>query len=161
MIKKNSMFLMKLLLIACFVHILPIFSSPSLAKKPDHHKFRASQAHESYPLRSSDYIVGFSYTQQANLIDILRGRNQPDFVLSPEIRIEINNQVNSLPPGIQKRLARGKGLPPGIAKQVELPRTLNRHLEMSPDVKIIVIGSSVAVIDPLDNLILDILHDIF
>lgn len=159
--KKNSIVLMKLLFIACLVLILPIFSSPSLAKRPDHHKSRASQAHDNYPLSSSDYIAGLSYTQQANLIDILRGRNQTDFVLSPGIKIEINNQVNSLPPGIQKRLAKGKGLPPGIAKQVQLPRTLNSHLKMSPEVKIIVIGSSVAVINPLDNLILDILHNVF
>jgi hypothetical protein len=159
--KKSAIVLMRLLFIACFVQILPTFSSPSLAKKPDHHKSRASQAYNNYPSNSLDYIAGLSYTQQANLIDVLRGRNQTDFVLSPGIRIEINNQVNSLPPGIRKRLAKGKGLPPGIAKQIELPKTLNRHLEMSPEVKIIVIGSSVAVINPLDNLILDILHDIF
>jgi hypothetical protein len=156
--KKFSIVLIKILFIASFIQIIPTFSAPSMAKKPAHHKPRTSQSYNNYP---SSNIASLSYTQQANLIDILRGRNQTDFVLNPAIKIEINNQVNSLPPGIQKRVAKGKGLPPGIAKQVELPKALNRYLEMPPEVKIIVIGSSVAVINPLDNLILDILHNVF
>lgn len=147
----------KLFLIACLVQIIPTCSSPAFAKKPDHHKPRASQLYDNH---SKEYIANLSYTQQVNLIDILTGRNRDNSILSSAIRIEINNQVNSLPPGIQKRLAKGKSLPPGIAKKVELPKTLNHHLKMSPEVKIIVIGSSVVVINPLDNLILDILQNV-
>lgn len=148
----------KLLFIACLVQIIANFSSPAFAKKPDHHKHRViRQLHDNHNVAD---IASLSYTQQANLIAILRGINGNNSILSPAIRIEINNQANSLPPGIQKRLAKGKSLPPGIAKKVELPKTLNHHLKMSPEVKIIVIGSSVVVINPLDNLILDILQNV-
>jgi hypothetical protein len=148
----------KLLFIACLIQIIPTFSSPAFAKKPNRHKPQVIQLHNSHNVNN---ISNLSYTQQANLIAILRGTNRDNSILSPAIRIEINNQVNSLPQGIQQRLAKGKSLPPGIAKKVELPKTLNYHLKMSPEVKIIVVGSSVMVINPLDNLILDILQNVF
>jgi hypothetical protein len=149
--------MIKLLLIACLIQIIPTFTQPSFAKKPHHHKHSPSQSQDNY---SPNYVIGLNYTQQTSLIDLLRGNNQKDLVLSAAIRTEINNQTNSLPPGIKKRLAKGKSLPPGIAKKVELPKTVNHYLNISPDVKVIVVGSSVVVINS-SNIILDILDSVF
>ena len=110
---------------------------------------------------TQERLIGLNNIQRERLIDLLRGGYRSDDILSPSIRIEIANQVNSLPPGIQKRLARGKSLPPGIAKKVYLPYEVNDYLNLSQDVKIVVSGTSVIVVEPLSNIIWDVLQDIF
>ncbi|BAU64241.1 hypothetical protein STA3757_16120 [Stanieria sp. NIES-3757] len=109
----------------------------------------------------NNYSNGLSYTQKNQLIDLLRGSSRNSYLLNPSLRIEIANQINSLPPGIQKRLARGKGLPPGITKKVNLPNEINDYLNLSQNIKIIVLGSSVVVFDSFSNVILDVLQYIF
>jgi hypothetical protein len=109
----------------------------------------------------NNYSKGLSYTQKNQLIDLLRGSSRNSYLLNPSLRIEIANQIHSLPPGIEKRLARGKGLPSGLAKKVNLPHEINDYLNLSQDLKIIVLGSSVVVVDPLSNIILDVLQYIF
>jgi hypothetical protein len=66
-------------------------------------------------------------------------------------------QVSSLPSGIQKNLLRGKGLPPGIAKKVLLPVTVVRYINLPASTNIVVVGSNIVVIDPIKNIILDII----
>ncbi|GAB4227559.1 MAG: hypothetical protein Kow0049_07830 [Stanieria sp.] len=109
----------------------------------------------------NNYSNGLSYTQKNQLIDLLRGSSRNSYLLNPSLRIEIANQINSLPPGIEKRLARGKGLPPGITKKVNLPNEINDYLNLSQNIKIIVLGSSVVVFDSFSNVILDVLQYIF
>jgi hypothetical protein len=60
----------------------------------------------------------------------------------------------------QRRLARGRSLPPGIAKKIYLPTQVNQQIDLDDNVRIIVIGSDVAVIDPVTELVIDIVRDI-
>src|SRR5688572_15801450 len=53
--------------------------------------------------------------------------------------------ADSLPPGIRKRLARGKGLPPGIAKKY-LPSDLEGRLPPRAGIERRVIGSDVVLV---------------
>lgn len=64
----------------------------------------------------------------------------------------------NLPPGIRKRLARGKGLPPGIAKKY-LPSDLEGRLPARAGVERRVIGSDVVLVAIATNLVLDIIFD--
>jgi hypothetical protein len=65
---------------------------------------------------------------------------------------------DNLPPGIRKRLARGKGLPPGIAKRY-LPADLEGRLPPRAGVERRVIGSDVVLVAIATNIVLDIIFD--
>jgi hypothetical protein len=65
---------------------------------------------------------------------------------------------DSLPPGIRKRLARGKGLPPGIAKRY-LPSDLEGRLPPRAGIERRVIGSDVVLVVIATNIVLDIIFD--
>lgn len=64
-----------------------------------------------------------------------------------------------LPPGIQKRLARGKPLPPGIAKRY-LPQDLEARLPARSGVIRQVVGHDVLLVATATNIVLDILFDV-
>jgi hypothetical protein len=66
-------------------------------------------------------------------------------------------RVDNLPPGIQKRLARGKPLPPGIAKRA-LPRELELRLPARDRVIRQIVGNDVILITAA-GIVLDILFD--
>jgi hypothetical protein len=66
---------------------------------------------------------------------------------------------DSLPPGIRKKLARGKPLPPGIAKRM-LPSDLDARLPVRAGAVRQVIGSDVVLIAVATNIVLDILFDV-
>lgn len=99
--------------------------------------------------------------QRTQIIEIIRGTSTYSYLISDDIREQIYIQRSSLPPGIRKNLARGKGLPPGIAKKVLLPLNVVNHLNLPSNTNIIVIGSNIVVFDPISNVILDILSNIF
>lgn len=141
--------------------ILVEMQTTSVLARPNHQKHPFRKENRTNSTNTQERLIGLNNIQRERLIDLLRGGYRSDDLLSPSIRIEIANQVNSLPPGIQKRLARGKSLPPGIAKKVYLPYEVNDYLNLSQDVKIIVSGTSVIVVDPLSNIIWDVLQDIF
>lgn len=67
--------------------------------------------------------------------------------------------VIGLPPGIAKNLARGKPLPPGIAKQY-LPRDLNQSLIYYPGYDYLIAGKNVLLVNRTNQIIEDILYDI-
>jgi hypothetical protein len=67
--------------------------------------------------------------------------------------------ADSLPPGMRKRLARGKPLPPGIAKRF-LPGELEARLPVHGGTVRRVIGSDVVLIAAATGVILDILFDV-
>ncbi len=149
----------KSLLVTCLILVTPTWVSSAHAKKPDHHRgHRDNSSNHQY---ETNYLIGLNQVQKTNLINLLRGRDNNNYLLNPGVRIEINNQINSLPPGIQKRLAKGKPLPYGIAKKVILPQEVNSYLKLSQDYRIIVLGSSVIVLNSADNIILDILQAVF
>ena len=62
----------------------------------------------------------------------------------------------SLPPGIAKKLARGKPLPPGIAKR-HLPNDLQGRLPAYPGHEIIVVDRDVFLVEVATQIIVDIL----
>lgn len=149
----------KSLFVTCLILVTPTWVSSAHAKKPDHHRgHRDNSSNHQY---ETNYLIGLNQVQKTNLIDLLRGRDNNNYLLNPGVRIEINNQINSLPPGIQKRLAKGKPLPYGIAKKVILPQEVNSYLKLSQDYRIIVLGSSVIVLNSANNIILDILQVVF
>ena len=67
--------------------------------------------------------------------------------------------MDALPPGIAKNLQRGKPLPPGIAKK-NLPEGLESQLPNIGDLKRIIIGKDIALVDEENNVILDVIKDI-
>ena len=117
------------LILAFLIQIIPGTMQSATAKKPHSYKYKTNQ---SYIRRQNNQSIRLNQSQSKNLVDVLKGRSH-NFNLNPTIRVEINNGVNSLPPGIQKKLARGKTLPPGIAKKVILPKKVNSQLNLSSD----------------------------
>ena len=67
--------------------------------------------------------------------------------------------ADDLPPGIRKKLARGKPLPPGIAKRY-LPGELESRLPVHAGTVRRVIGSDVVLVAAATGVILDILFDV-
>jgi hypothetical protein len=67
--------------------------------------------------------------------------------------------ADSLPPGIRKRLARGKPLPPGIAKRF-LPGELESQLPTHAGTVRRVVGDDVVLVAAATGVILDILFDV-
>jgi hypothetical protein len=66
--------------------------------------------------------------------------------------------VDNLPPGIRKRLARGKPLPPGIAKRF-LPGELEGQLPVHAGTVRRVVGDDVVLVAAATGVVLDILFD--
>lgn len=66
--------------------------------------------------------------------------------------------VEALPPGIRKRLARGKPLPPGIAKQVA-PAGLRSRVRLPDGYQIIEVGLDVLLVEVATSVVHDILMD--
>ncbi|MFW6083867.1 MAG: anti-virulence regulator CigR family protein [Gemmatimonadota bacterium] len=87
--------------------------------------------------------------------------------LTPEIRVEIRDfyrsidarGIRSLPPGIRKRLARGKPLPPGIAKQVA-PAGLRSRVRVPDGYRLYEVGLDVLLVEVATNVVHDILMDV-
>jgi Ni/Co efflux regulator RcnB len=66
--------------------------------------------------------------------------------------------VASLPPGIQKKLARGKPLPPGIAKK--FPAGLSGRLPPRPGYAYRVVGADVLLVEVATGVIVDLVRDL-
>lgn len=147
-----------LMMIYGLIGATPAWSRPYNTNSDRYSQTVAKQLEAS---SQNNYSNGLSYAQKNQLIELLRGSSRDSYLLNPSLRIEIANQINSLPPGVEKRLARGKGLPPGITKKVNLPNEINDHLNLSQNIRIIVLGSSVVVFDSFSNVILDVLQYIF
>lgn len=67
--------------------------------------------------------------------------------------------VEALPPGIRKRLARGKPLPPGIAKRMA-PRDLVARLEISDRYQLVEVGLDVLLVEAATGIVRDVLRDV-
>ncbi|MFJ1300936.1 anti-virulence regulator CigR family protein [Pseudomonadota bacterium AL_CKDN230030165-1A_HGKHYDSX7] len=65
-----------------------------------------------------------------------------------------------LPPGIQKNLARGKPLPPGIAKKM-VPAGMLAHLPVYPGYEWRIAGSDLILVAIAGGIIADVLFDVF
>lgn len=87
--------------------------------------------------------------------------------LAPEVRVQIKDYyrsidargVEALPPGIRKRLARGKPLPPGIAKQV-VPSGLLSRVRVPDGYRLYEVGLDVLLVEVATNIVHDVLMDV-
>ncbi len=87
--------------------------------------------------------------------------------LTPELQVQIRDfysargtsGAKALPPGIRKRLARGKRLPPGIAKQVA-PAGLRSRVRLPAGYEIVEVGLDVVLVEVATSIVHDILTDI-
>lgn len=68
--------------------------------------------------------------------------------------------AQGLPPGVAKNLARGKPLPPGIAKRYLPPGLLGR-LPARPGYEWVAVGRDIALVAIATGIIVDILSDVF
>jgi len=88
-------------------------------------------------------------------------------IFTDEVRIRIREYyvqhdprgVQSLPPGIQRRLARGKPLPPGIAKRA-LPADLRSRVRVPDGYEIVEVGPDVLLVHVATNVVRDILEGV-
>lgn len=133
------------------------------AKKPNKNK-PAQQSVTTTNTRTINSVSTQSLTltsvQRTQIIEIVRGTGSYSNLINASLRQQILAQLNSLPPGIRKNLVRGKGLPPGIAKKVLLPVGVVNYVNLPSNTNILVIGSNVVVVDPIRNIILDIISNI-
>lgn len=65
---------------------------------------------------------------------------------------------DNLPPGIRKNLARGKPMPPGIAKK--MPGDLYARLPPRPGYDYRVVGADVLLVEVATGVIVDLVRDI-
>ena len=87
--------------------------------------------------------------------------------LSKDVRVQIQQFYSSrtasgaeaLPPGIRKRLARGKELPPGIAKQV-VPTGLRSRIELPAGFEIVEVGLDILLVEIATDIVHDVLMDV-
>lgn len=87
--------------------------------------------------------------------------------LSVEVRAQIQDFYSSreasgaevLPPGIRKRLERGKPLPPGIAKRTA-PAELRSRVEIPEEYELVEVGVDVLLVEVATDIIHDVLMDI-
>ena len=87
--------------------------------------------------------------------------------LSPDMKVLIRDfyasrtpvGAEALPPGIRKRLARGKPLPPGIAKRF-LPGDLRSRLEIPRGYQVVEVGLDVLLVEVATNIVHDVLTDV-
>jgi len=87
--------------------------------------------------------------------------------LSVELKTQIRDfyaarpatNVESLPPGIRRNLARGKPLPPGIAKRSAPPELASR-LPLRDGFEIVEVGLDVFLVEVATNVVHDVLMDV-
>jgi hypothetical protein len=79
-----------------------------------------------------------------------------EYFAVPEHRQALGDTGKALPPGLQKKLARGR-LPPGIEKRY-LPAELEAALPPHPGVERVVLGDDVLLVETESGFVLDILH---
>jgi hypothetical protein len=70
-----------------------------------------------------------------------------------------HQEVEALPPGIARNLARGKRLPPGIAKR-QIPSALQAQLPTRVGVEVSIFGDRIVLLEA-SGLVVDILEGIF
>jgi hypothetical protein len=87
--------------------------------------------------------------------------------LSVELRTQIRDYyavrapsgASALPPGIRKNLARGKPLPPGIAKTYA-PADLTSRIHLRDGFELVEVGLDVFLVEVATNIIHDVLMDV-
>ena len=91
----------------------------------------------------------------------------PEISLSVELRTQIRefyaaqpaSNVDALPPGIRRNLARGKPLPPGIAKKMAPPELASR-VRLREGYALVEVGLDVFLVEVATNVVHDVLMDV-
>lgn len=69
------------------------------------------------------------------------------------------SNVEALPPGIRRNLARGKPLPPGLAKRSPPPELVS-HVHVRDGYELVEVGVDVFLVEVATNVIHDVLMDV-
>lgn len=93
---------------------------------------------------SAQVSVGFTTAERQVIVDFFRANPY---------------EAQPLPPGITKKLARGKPLPPGIAR-TRIPDGLRTRLQARPGVEVSIFGDRIVLLEA-SGLVVDILEGIF
>ena len=96
-----------------------------------------------------------------------RGAASAGVTLSVELKAHIEGfyssalrpEAEALPPGIRRRLERGKELPPGIAKK-SAPPELRSRLDLPEGYEIVEVGLDVLLVEVATNIVHDVLMDV-
>jgi hypothetical protein len=88
--------------------------------------------------------VGFSAAERQIIVEFYAANHQ---------------EVEALPPGIARNLARGKRLPPGIAKR-QIPSALQAQLPTRVGVEVSIFGDRIVLLEA-SGLVVDILEGVF
>lgn len=97
--------------------------------------------------------------QEASVVDIVFSEIERRLIREYYAGQGHAGSVDNLPPGIRKKLARGKPLPPGIAKRF-LPGELESQLPVHRGTVRRVVGNDVVLVVAATGVILDILFDV-
>ena len=104
--------------------------------------------------------IGFQVVFTNDEVAIIQGYYQRQDALSKYGHKNKNKNKRGLPPGIAKNLERGKSLPPGIAKQ-HLPDDLRSTLPKTPDgYERIIVDGKILLIEIATQVVRDVLTDI-
>lgn len=97
--------------------------------------------------REAESSVGvtLSIGVKSQILEFYAGRSQPS--------------LEALPPGIRRRLERGKALPPGIAKR-PAPLELQGRIELADGFELVEVGLDVFLVEVATNIIHDVLMDV-
>lgn len=98
-------------------------------------------------------------------VDTAPQKSEPIF--TPEIQVKIRDYyanhdvrgVRSLPPGIQRRLARGKPLPPGIAMRAA-PADLRSRVQVPKGYELVEVGRDVLLVETATKVVHDLLKGV-
>lgn len=106
-------------------------------------------------------FLNFTTDQRTVLVDLLRGKCACNYLLTDTLRTQIIGQARSLPPGIQKQLLRGKGLPPGQTKKlVYLPKQVNTYLKVPSQYDLVILGSNLLLLDQTRYTVIDLITNV-
>ena len=114
-------------------------TAPAMAQKNTHGNADRNQPTQSAPSTTSQSLFGAA-TERSIRSYFQTHQTAPQ----------------GLPPGIAKKLARGKPLPPGIAKRA-LPAGLQGQLPSFPGREIVIVDRDVLLVDLATQVVVDIL----
>jgi hypothetical protein len=153
MLKPKTLFLVSLMVCINFA-----FTSAAWAKKGND-RGKPHQSSSSQSPREVESLISFNEAQQELLEELFDDLYHDQ--LDEDLWVEIYAQVGHFPPGMINRIQQGKPLPPGIAKKVRLPLTINDWLGLSRDrYVIVVIDSKVILVDEITGVVQDIIEDV-
>lgn len=129
--------------VGCSAMLLAVCTAAPATPPPHAHNGKAKR--DTSQRHSQPQLRGFTSTERDVIVDY--------FTDDPQV---LDQSRKGLPPGIQKKLARGGTLPPGIAKQ--FPDSLSQRLPPLPGgYDRVVVDGRVLLIELATRAILDVL----